>query len=618
MDIKKIKSDANTDLQKLQNLLYTINELGYTEKIELASGIVLDKIKADDTTVFDHNTYYYFLINSFGIENIGSGEEPIIDRFYYVVTKSSISTVINKLIEIYANFFNSTNYSYNNFNKTYADNFEKFNNLTIIYKKIGIDDIGAYNASGKKIESPTINDIEKFAKLVYYGNINNTNDLETFLEDIENSFRLLNKYRNISGSSLISSLNFLNGANLIEFDKNKNITTDFTDNYVKIKVEGATIDTVIEKLADNIKFENVSFPDGSDGSKSWEEMSSEEKLDWLKDFFSFSDDVKYVDRFVGSNGTYRFFDSGAVSRLQAYVDNQLEDYIKNRTSIKKDFAAEISSLKQEIYSIKDELYNGTTLYSNGEGRVGKLETKVNNLEKVINEASFALSNTKFPKNADYIFTNNSGNAFAGYLADSISLNEYVPVSSNAVYNFSKLFAKSGGNVGFGKTAKIVEKTFDKNNATSELQNFNINGNNIQTSSKIIYIPVIFEGSLTIYFATLPANVRDNVLLIKDSALTSYDNNIYTLSNTITGTLSGNNLTFEEVTDTSIVKVENGKRYIALLNNSGTLTISKIVYTNNYDFSFEVNDEGIVLNKNLIADGCNFTFSSDDDILLDLI
>ena len=639
----------------IAKLLSSIYKLGYD--ITDASYKV---IPVENLVRFNNDSFYFEKLSNGYFKSVSTDNLPIKGKTYYQIEEISEEESIDALLKEYERFFGITPSSavlqdrYDNYEATEAANFLKLKALENIYKSIGISSNNIYynnNGVYTKEEKPTLEIEENFANAVL-GLDDNLNFAKRILE--LNSEDTLNIYTDVLLNGIFKAIKdyiYYTNENVV-FEQedtlisilgkiNKNVIENIEGEEDKIiihsilsyveSLEQLSIELRLEKIKEALVNAELTpeqyFTDNgwntSDGSVVLTPEQKTKNLNILEELFNGKKLSTFTAKTTKDNAEtyekYNFIDLTAVNRLKTYIDEYLADYLSkeiysNNTNLK------LNEINNKLSLIIKEIYNSSNV--NSESNFKVLSNKIKNISTTLQKLGYNISptyNVNLPKSSNnntYIFSNKEGKASIGYFSEIVEPGDPAPVTSRAVYESTKLYHKNGDYAGFGKierqNIKLYEKIFDKTNVMDKLSTvpLDYNHNNVPYISisnddfftilnvaKIIYIPIVRGGTINIELYEDDSSIENKLILAKNQESLFEEFNLSNTRAFIKGTYENQVLTFV-FDDDAIFKQNNGVSYIALLNKGFNFQISKISYLFSKDNALRIDEDGILVNKEM--------------------
>lgn len=630
----------------IANLVETLLILGYSIENTTEKIVSVGKIN-----FFDDNCVYFTIEdNKFTVVSTAEISTPDPNKVYYKlveVEEGEKESIINHLLSVYESFFNISNSSsdietrYNAFLESKTNNIKNLQKLIDCYNLLGLDTNSIYVVTtnndkktlGSKIQ---LSDLTLKKEIIYIEAIMGySSDLSSDSAAIENIHNKINSYSSeldefeevainkTTGTIIqrIEALKFKDDDNYEVFSSDNN-DSDYSISKLieeineKPNLKLSYLTVIVEKLKDNLTKNNiVKFDDN------WDSKPLDEKIDFFKGLFT-ENNLSVID--IGGTN-YNFIDITAVNRVKEYIDEKFERYIED-LAFSDNFNQKINNTNQKLSTITEEIYDNKNITF--KSRIDELEEKTNELKNTLESVGYNIAptyNVKLPKSSEYLYSDANGKAVRGFFSDVVEPNDYSPITSEAVYNHTKLFHCNGDIAGFGKVTKQDTDSiiYNINNYqdifTYPTNRIRIINNKLLFESNFIYIPVIRGGILKIVFNNRYDAVNKymaiisshkNLLKLKEfidegRAVDFSEEPYISLITDKNPSIPSDNSISISFNDENILKRFNRNNYIILLNylynnniNVENTYINSIEYIYNKDNSLRITDKEIIANNDI--------------------
>lgn len=630
----------------IANLVETLLILGYSIENTTEKIVSVGKIN-----FFDDNCVYFTIEdNKFTVVSTAEISAPDPNKVYYKlveVEEGEKENIINHLLSVYESFFNISNSSsdietrYNAFLESKTNNIKNLQKLIDCYNLLGLDTNSIYVVAtnndkktlGSKIQ---LSDLTLKKEIIYIEAIMGySSDLSSDSAVIENIYNKINFYSSELDEFEEVTTNKTTGTIIqrieaLKFKENDNykvfsITNNDSDYSISKLIEEINekpnlkisyLTTIVEKLKDNLTKNNiVKFDD------SWDSKPLDEKIDFFKGLFT-KNNLSIID--IGGTN-YNFIDITAVNRVKEYIDEKFERYVED-LAFSDNFNQKINNTNQKLSTITEEIYDNKNITF--KSRIDELEEKTNELKSTLESVGYNIAptyNVKLPKSSEYLYSDANGKAVRGFFSDVVEPNDYSPITSEAVYNHTKLFHCNGDIAGFGKITKQNTDSiiYNINNYqdifTYPTNRIRIKNNKLLFESNFIYIPVIRGGILKIVFNNRYDAVNKymaiisshkNLLKLKEfmdegRAVNFSEEPYNSLITDKNPSMPNDNSISISFNDENILKRFNRNNYIILLNylynnniNVENTYINSIEYFYTEDNSLRITDKEIIANNDI--------------------
>ena len=496
----------------IANLVETLLILGYSIENTTEKIVSVGKIN-----FFDDNCVYFTIEdNKFTVVSTAEVSTPDPNKVYYKlveVEEGEKENIINHLLSVYESFFNISNSSsdietrYNAFLESKTNNIKNLQKLIDCYNLLGLDTNSIYVVAtnndkktlGNKIQ---LSDLTLKKEIIYIEAIMGySSDLSSDSAVIENIYNKINFYSSELDEFEEVATNKTTGTIIqrieaLKFKENDNykvfsITNNDSDYSISKLIEEIIKLSYLTKIVENLK-ENLASNNIVKFDDSWDSKPLDEKIDFFKGLFT-ENNLSVID--IGGTN-YNFVDITAVNRIKEYIDEKFERYVED-LAFSDNFNQKINNTNQKLSTITEEIYDNKNITF--KSRIDNLEEKTNELKNTLESVGYNIAptyNVKLPKSSEYLYSDANGKAVRGFFSDVVEPNDYSPITSEAVYNHTKLFHCNGDIAGFGKVTKqdtdsiIYNINSYQDIFTDPTNRIKIVNNKLLFESNFIYIPVI--------------------------------------------------------------------------------------------------------------------------------
>lgn len=631
----------------IANLVETLLILGYSIENTTEKIVSVGKIN-----FFDDNCVYFTIEdNKFTVVSTAEISTPDPNKVYYKlveVEEGEKESIINHLLSVYENFFNISNSSsdiktrYNAFLESKTNNIKNLQKLIDCYNLLGLDTNSIYVVTtnndkktlGSKIQ---LSDLTLKKEIIYIEAIMGySSDLSSDSAVIENIHNKINIYSSELDEFEEVAINKTTGTIIqrieaLKFEENDNYEVFSSDNNdsdysisklieeinEKPNLKLSYLTAIVKNLKDNLKNNNiVKFDDN------WDSKPLDEKINFFKGLFT-ENNLPVID--IGGTN-YNFIDITAVNRVKEYIDEKFERYVED-LAFSDNFNQKINNTNQKLSTITEEIYGNKNITF--ESRIDNLEEKTNELKSTLESIGYNVAptyNVKLPKSSEYLYSDANGKAVRGFFSDVVEPNDYSPITSEAVYNHTKLFHCNGDIAGFGKVTKQYTDSIIYNSSnyqdifTHPTNRIEVINSSLWFKSNFIYIPVIRGGILKIVFDNRYDAVNKymaiisshkNLLKLKEfmdegRAVDFSEEPYNSLITDKNPSMPIDNSISISFNDENILKRFNRNNYIILLNylynksniNKENTYINRIEYYYTKDNSLRITDKEIIANNDI--------------------
>lgn len=639
----------------IANLVETLLILGYSIENTTEKIVSVGKIN-----FFDDNCVYFTIEdNKFTVVSTAEVSTPDPNKVYYKlveVEESEKENIINHLLSIYESFFNISNSSsdietrYNAFLESKTNNIKNLQKLIDCYNLLGLDTNSIYVVTtnndkktlGSKIQ---LSDLTLNKEIIYIEAIMGySSDLSSDSAAIENIHNKINIYSSeldefeevainkTTGTIIqrIEALKFKADDNYEVFSSDNN-DSDYSISKLieeineKPNLKLSYLTKIVENLKNNLTNNNIVKFDDND----WKSKPLDKKIDFFKGLFT-ENNLSVID--IGGIN-YNFVDITAVNRLKEYIDEKFERYVED-LAFSDNFNQKINNTNQKLSTITEEIYDNKNITF--KSRIDELEEKTNELKNTLESVGYNVAptyNVRLPKSSEYLYSDANGKAVRGFFSDVVEPNDYSPITSEAVYNHTKLFHCNGDIAGFGKVTKQDTDSiiYNINNYqdifTYPTNRIRTDNNKLLFETNFIYIPVIRGGVIKVTFDNMSTVSNGSLVANKYMAIISSYKNLLKLKELIdinkikaidfseepyaslitdkNPTAPDENSISISFNDENILKRFNRNNYIILLNyfynnseNNENPYINRIEYIYNKDNSLRITDKEIIANNDI--------------------